>query len=735
MHHQIVISVSLLLMGCGRTPEVKLSRHLQEGKEFLAKKDYPRAILQFKNAAKAMPKDAEPYYQLGITAIAIADNRAASEFLDQAIALDPKHLDAISALSELYTRSRHASSIEEGKRLAQRALAMAPENVKALNTLALADLRTGNVKSAATRLEDVLRRFPNHVETSINLARVRMTLDDRDGAEELLRNAAEKAPEDTTALFALADFYNMIGDSSKAVECYTRGLRIQPDRAPVLAALGRLHAKAGREQDADAAFVRLAQSPDRRFRHSYAIHLFESGRQDAAVVEFARIFKENPEDRKTRTHLINAYLGLGQTREAEELLAGAISSNSRDTDALVQRARIYLSRGKSDAAEKDLQLVLQYQSDSAEAHYLMAQIHRHRQSDELQQRELSEAVRLDPAHSAARVELSRLLLSKDAKAALSIIDSAPEEQRQQLSPRIQRIWPLLELKRVEEARAAINALLGTGNTEVLLQDAVLRMQQRDFAAARASAQEVLTANPSDVRALELMLRCFIGERRPDKGLEIVRQHASQNQKVSAVQIFLGRIELQAGNARQARAAFETAKEADPSTLDADWSLIDLDIAERKLDDARRRLAPLMEGSNNIAATAKLGLVEQTAESYQAASIHYRKVLQANPREVIILNHLAYILTEFLGNPSEALPYAQTAKELAPESAAIDDTLGWTYYKMGLYPSAVRHLEMAVKREPNTIRKAHLNMAYAKNGDRTRAKQVAQGISGGKTSGQ
>src|SRR4030095_5214690 len=205
-------------------------------------------------------------------------------------------------------------------------------------------------------------------------------------------------------------------------------------------------------------------SPDLRFRYFYAMHLFESARKDAAILEFKRIFKENPEDREARRHLINAYLGSGQTGEAEHLLAQAISNNSKDADALVQRARVYLSRGTPDIAENDLRLVLQYQPDSAEAHYLIAQVHYHRRNVELQQRELSEALRLDPRYSAARFELSRLLIRKDPKGALSIIDSAPEDQQHVLASRIQRIWPLLELKRLDEERTAIDALLGTGNS-------------------------------------------------------------------------------------------------------------------------------------------------------------------------------------------------------------------------------------------------------------------------------
>jgi tetratricopeptide (TPR) repeat protein len=240
------------------------------------------------------------------------------------------------------------------------------------------------------------------------------------------------------------------------------------------------------------------------------------------------------------------------------------------------------------------------------------------------------------------------------------------------------------------------------------------MRERKFAAAHASAEKVLITNPADVRALELILRCFIGEKQPGQGLEIIRRHAAQNGKIAAVQMFLGRVELQAGNSARARSAFEAAKAADPKQIDADWSLIDLDIAKGNLEDARRRIIPLIGGPGHTVAMAKLGLIEQTAGNYQAACDHYRKVLQTNPHEVVILNNLAYILTEHIGNPHEALRYAQTAKELAPENAAVDDTLGWTYYRMGLYPGAVRHLELAVKREPNTNRRAHLAMAYAKN---------------------
>ena len=619
--------------------------------------------------------------------------------------------------------ARTRPAIQEGKRLAQRALTIAPGNVTALNMVALADLRTGNAKVAGSQLEEVLTRNPKHAETSINLARVRLTLNDPHGAEELLRNAVQNSPQDAITFFALADFYNITGNSAAAAEWYERGLRIHSDNPQALAAFGRLQAKSGHNQEADATFAQLAHNPDRRFRYAYATRLLESGRKTAALSEFGRIFKENPEDREARTHLIDAYLGSDQIPDAEELLAKAIAADSTDVDAHVQRAQIWLLRGNADAAEKDLNVALQYRRESAEAHYLMAQVHRNRQNEQLQVVELTEALRLNPGYSAARLELSRSLIGRNPQKALDVIDAAPEDQRQNPDLLVQRNWPLLELNRLEEARAAIGLLRSPENSEVLLQDAVLHMRQKDFAAGRELAQKALAANPADVRALELIMRCAVGQKQPAQGMEIIRRYAAQNRNLAAVQMFLGRMELQAGNAAQARSAFEAAKIADPGMLDAEWHLVDLDTVELKLEDARRRLASLLHGSSEAIATAKLALVEQTAGNYQAASQHYRRVLQLKPFDAGILNNFAYVLTEFMGNPSEALRYARTARELEPENAAVSHTLGWTYYRLGQYADAVRFLEFAAKRAPSARRHAHLAMAYAKYGDGVRAKQT------------
>src|ERR1035438_4046578 len=78
-------------VACSSSPQAKETKYLRRGEALREKKDYSRALLEFQNAARAMPKDAEPYYQMGITYLATGslDNGFAS--LRKATTLNPRH--------------------------------------------------------------------------------------------------------------------------------------------------------------------------------------------------------------------------------------------------------------------------------------------------------------------------------------------------------------------------------------------------------------------------------------------------------------------------------------------------------------------------------------------------------------------------------------------------------------------------------------------------------------------
>jgi tetratricopeptide (TPR) repeat protein len=183
--------------------------------------------------------------------------------------------------------------------------------------------------------------------------------------------------------------------------------------------------------------------------------------------------------------------------------------------------------------------------------------------------------------------------------------------------------------------------------------------------------------------------------------------------------------LARGDRAEARKSFEKAVAASPGWPAAELSLAELDIAEGKLDTARTALSALLSAnSRSIVAWLMLASVEEQDGNSSAAIGYYRKALEIDPRNVHALNNLAYRLAEN-NQADEALKYAQQAKELAPDNPAVDNTLGWAYYRKGIYMSAVRHLESAASKQGTALRNYHLAMAYMKAGDQKKGEQVLQ----------
>src|SRR6516164_2113410 len=79
---------------CRRTPKETAAQFLRRGKDYLGRKDYVRAELEFRNAARLLPRDAESVYELGLAYLGEGKLNQAVDALFRATQLDPKHLAA-----------------------------------------------------------------------------------------------------------------------------------------------------------------------------------------------------------------------------------------------------------------------------------------------------------------------------------------------------------------------------------------------------------------------------------------------------------------------------------------------------------------------------------------------------------------------------------------------------------------------------------------------------------------
>jgi Tfp pilus assembly protein PilF len=716
---------AVFLAACSKTPEQKEAKFLEAGRKHLLSHDFDSAILDFKNASQAMPKDAEPHYQIGLAELDAGKAQAAADEFRRASQLNPKHVGVQLKLAEMMAANRNPDVIREGEKRAQAILAIEPGNPDALQALAAAELRLGEDPSeAVAHLEEALEKVPAHLGSATDLAMVKMRAHDMAGAEKVLLKSVADAPKSREHAIVLARFYLVVHKPQEAEREFRRALDLDPQNGLALASLGGLLYKSGRSQAAERIYERASRLPDLQYRSLHATFLLETGQTDAAIAELTKRYKADRNDRDAREHLISAYLRLHRTSDAENVLTEAIQQNSHDSDARLQRGYLHLASGKNQEAQNDLSEALRFQADSPAAHLAMSKFHQVHGEIEQQIQELNEALRLSPSMLAARLQLAHILTSKHSpNAALQILDQAPEQDKPNPGSLAERTFALYTLEDYAGMRKILDKGLAIArDPNLLLQDGLLRLKLKDYAGSRASLEEVLKQRPQDWNAVEALALGYVAEKKGADATRIVKEYTSRAPGSASGQELLASWLARAGDRQGARAAYQAEKSLSPGDSAADLGLATLDYREGKFDSARSTLAEVLKREpHNIKALLELAQLEDRTGHPLEAIASYEKVLQENPNNPPVLNNLAFLLADTGKDPERALALAQQAKELLPSSPTVDDTIGWAYYKKGLFRPALEYLQKPGLNSPQHM--CHLAMTYFQLGEHQQANTI------------
>jgi tetratricopeptide (TPR) repeat protein len=606
------------------------------------------------------------------------------------------------------------------------------------------------------------------------------TVGDRAKADGAYTKLLELNPEDEKSIQAAAGYYRRSGRPERAMELVTNYAQSRPtaeQRANAQYLVANEHLQRGDAEASERTLLSAAETAE-TVENARALAEFylrvanrpeKAGEWYAKAVERARRMKSpllptlleadiawslhrniNDIERarkdleELRTGFPDYVRGLlweseirartGDMDRAIASLTDYLAKRPNDPNALYQRARHQVARGRLGAAIDDLGVLRRTAPLALELQprLLLARLQLRSGRKDLWLAELESLVKDAPESAMAIEELARAYLQEKRLADADRIVTA-QINRAANSPDAR--WLLL--------RGRIS--LDLGDAEKALSDFRRGAEVSDF--SPESVMNVMDAYlrlgrfPAGVEYFER----YGGEQPAAKLVsrfaQLLARAGSKTKAVDQFRRAMGLAvaetseairavaddALAAFTADDAIALFGTAPQDATIGRANERILIRAFTAAKRYDEAASRLESMIPSAADPRERAglqhELGDVHQIADHADQAVHAYQEALKDDPDNWITQNNIAYLLSDKRGENKAALPYAQRAVALADNAFTLD-TLGWIYVGLQQYTLAVAELSRAVRLDPDyALPYYHLGEAYRRNGQFTEAADI------------
>ncbi len=215
----------------------------------------------------------------------------------------------------------------------------------------------------------------------------------------------------------------------------------------------------------------------------------------------------------------------------------------------------------------------------------------------------------------------------------------------------------------------------------------------DIAGARQRVETKLAASPRNVEVLMLSARTSFAAGDPARAEQALRQVIDIDAEHLPAYDLLGQLYVKQQRLADAQAEFERLAKRRTGSTGARTMVATLLHLQNRLDDARKQ---------------------------------YEAIVHDAPDAAVASNNLAWLYATWQGNLDVALTLAQTAKKQLPDQPEVSDTLGWIYYKKGLFDLAADAFEQSVQKDPNNpVYLYHLGLTHASRGEHAKARRMLE----------
>ena len=713
---------------CSRDPEVAKRKYLESGDRFFEQEKYSEAIIEYRNAIRLDPKFAAARKGLAASYLRTSDLvNALREKVRVADLLPEDGAAQVEAGNLLLLVGRY----DDAKARASKVLSGNPKDIGAQLLLANALAGLKDFDGAIAEVEEALKLDPERTSTYTSLGTLQLARGNREAAERAFKEATARNPTSVAAQLAYANFQWAIGEVQAAKARLEQALVMAPKDSRANRAMASLLLAGGETAAAEPYLIAAADTDPTLTAMLVLADYYIAANRTADAVARLRQLESKPTLRSSaKLRLASIEFRQGRHSEAERLADEILTTDKGDTRALLLKANVLAIRNQLDEAAGYADRAAKADPRSARAQFALGRLALLRHKPEEARTAFTEAVRLNPRAGDAQLELARLHLAEGAAAkSLEFANQAAKNEPDKAEPRLAQARALIAQRQLDSAELVLDQVLKAypRSAEALTQLGIVRTLRRDVVRAAPLFERALEIDPLRLEATAGLVSLDLAARRHAEARARAEARLASTPGDSAALLLAGRTYSAVGDVKAAEDTLKKAIEADPQNLGAYETLGRLYMAGGRLKEAQAEFEAIAaRQSRPIGSLTMVGMIQQGRKLAAEARSTYERVLQFDSKAAIAANNLAWIYLDSGENLDLALQLAQTAKASRPTQPEITDTLGWIYYRKGLFPQAVRELEGTVQSDPaNPLYQYHLGLAYAKTGDKVRAKRTLE----------
>ena len=717
----------VLPVACNRDPGARKQKFYTNAIELLKKGQGKRAELELRNALEIDPNFVEADNLLAELLAQRGEYREASTLLRQAVAAKPEYLPAHKGLSQLY---RFAGKFAEAESEAAYILERSPADVDALLSLGTAQQGQRKWKEAEGAFSRVLTIQPGQVDALLALAALRQEAHDLKGAEGFLSLAREDNPSSAAVLIALVKFYVATGRPAEAEPLFADALRVSGDNIAILQAQADYYISLGELAKAEEAAkrIRSARANDPKYSGVLADFYIQTGDWYKAKAELESALQGHKEDPGLVHKLIEVHLRLNDSKTAETLNEALLKKSPKDSYGHLIKGRLFVERGDVENALAQFNETHQYQPTLPSLYYWYARAYLQKGNLGQAQRSLGTALELEPNYREARLQLAEIQNRTNAwDAAMSNARVLLQRDPRDVEAMLVYSQSLLLQKDFAQAEKVLKAALQQApkNAEAHVQWGIVSLANNNLPGARQEFMEAWNLQPGSKPLLENVLMGFVSLKQMDAAVDFLQKAIHDRPQIGLLYHELAQIYLLQNKRALAVSALQKALQMTPASADSAILLADIYATEKQPEATLRVLAEIArQDPMNADLMVRSGMILEKIQLWNDARTSYERALQLDNANAVAKNNLAWLLVEHGDDIDRALKLAQEAKERLPDNVRVTSTIGWIYYKKGIYSAARNYLKECADKEPNNaVYQFQLGMVYSRLGNRDDARRA------------